>query len=351
MYPSEWWSGAAGGEAIDTIIAMTEFELEDRLSAPSQADIEAAGRVEGNLLVLGAAGKMGPSLARRVRRAMDSAGNKAEVITVSRGPLPLEGIRHIQCDLLAPKSLDSLPDTPNVIYMAARKFGSTGAPALTWAANTLLPGLVVQRFHKSKIVSFSTGNVYPLVPVESGGATEETPTDPIGEYAWSALGRERMFEHAASTWGTQSVILRLNYACELRYGVLVDLALQVLRGQAIPLAMGFANVIWQGDANSVCFRSLHSCSAPPFVLNLTGPETLSMREMALEFGKRFGKDVTFEGGEAPTALLSNAGKCHSLFGAPSVPVPTLVDWIADWVLAGGSLLNKPTHFQTRDGRF
>ncbi len=338
-------------KAIDTIVWMTEIELEDLLSAPSEADIEAARRVEGDLLLLGAAGKMGPSLARRVRRALDGAGNTAEVTTVSRSPLPLEGIRHMQCDLLAPNALNSLPDTPNVIYLAARKFGSTGSPAPTWAANTLLPGLVAQRFHKSRIVSFSTGNVYPLVPVESGGATEETPTDPIGEYAWSALGRERMFEYAATTWGTPSVILRLNYACELRYGILVDLAMQVLREQTIPLAMGYANVIWQGDANSVCFRSLHSCSAPPFILNLTGPETLSMREMALEFGRRFGKEVRFEGQEAPTALLNNASKCHTLFGPPTVPASQLLDWIADWVQQGGSLLNKPTHFQTRDGRF
>lgn len=330
---------------------MTEAQLEDLLSTPSQADIETAGRISGDILLLGAAGKMGPSLARRIRRALDAAGNSATVTTVSRSPLEIEGGAHLRCDMLEPNALEALPDAPNVIYMAARKFGSTGSPSPTWAANTLLPGLVAQRFRKSRIVSFSTGNVYPLVPVASGGATEETAPDPVGEYAWSALGRERMFDYAASTWATPSTILRLNYACELRYGVLVDLARQVLEGRPIPIAMGYANIIWQGDANSVTFRCLEHCATPPFILNLTGPETLRVRELAEEFGRRFGKTPIFEGVEAPTALLNNASKCHQIFGAPSVGVPQMMDWVCDWLQQGGPMLNKPTHFQTRDGKF
>lgn len=337
--------------SLDRINTMTEVQLEDLLSAPSEADIEAARKVAGDILLLGAAGKMGPSLARRIRRALDAAGNGAKVITVSRSPLAVEGVEHLQCDMLAPNALDTLPDASNVIYMAARKFGSSGSPAPTWAANTFLPGLVAQRYRNSRIVSFSTGNVYPLVPVASGGATEETAPDPVGEYAWSALGREHMFGYAAMTWGTASTILRLNYACELRYGVLVDLARQVLEERPIPIAMGYANVIWQGDANSVTFRCLEHCSNPPFILNLTGPETLSIRELAEEFGRRFGKQPVFEGTEAPNALLNNASKCHRLFGTPSVSVPQMIDWVSDWLQEGGALLNKPTHFQTRDGRF
>ena len=330
---------------------MTEVQLEDILAAPSEADIEAARALEGDILILGAAGKMGPSLARRVRRSIEAAGTKVRVTTVSRSALDLKGIDHIQCDMLAPGALETLPDAPNVIHMAARKFGSSGSPELSWAANTLLPGLVAQRFRRSRIVSFSTGNVYPLVPADSGGATEETPVDPVGEYAWSALGRERMFEYAAATWGTPVALLRLNYACELRYGVLVDIAMQVFHSRPVRLSMGHANVIWQGDANSVCFRSLAHCSAPPFVLNLTGPETLSVREVAREFGRRFGKEPIFEGQEAHDALLNNASRCHKLFGPPSVGVHEMVDWIAVWIQAGGPLLDKPTHFQTRDGRF
>ena len=330
---------------------MTEVQLDHLLSAPCDADIAAARALDGDILILGAAGKMGPSLARRVRRSIEAGGSRARVTTVSRSPLSLEGIEHICCDMLAPGALEALPDAPNVIHMAARKFGSSGSPELSWAANTLLPGLVAQRYRRSRIVSFSTGNVYPLVPVESGGATEATPLDPVGEYAWSALGRERMFEYASATWGTPVAILRLNYACELRYGVLVDIALQVFNSRPVRLAMGHANVIWQGDANSVCFRSLAHCSAPPFVLNLTGPETLSVREVAEEFGRRFGREPILEGAEAPDALLNNASRCHQLFGRPLVSLAEMMDWIADWIREGGPLLDKPTHFQTRDGRF
>jgi len=330
---------------------VTETQLEDLLSAPSRADVEAAAAVQGDILILGAAGKMGPSLARRIRRALDEAGSPAKVVTVSRGALEIEGVEHVRCDMLAPDALNALPDAPNVFYLAARKFGSTGDPAQTWAANVLLPALVARRYRASRIVSFSTGNVYPLVPVASGGATEATPTDPVGEYAWSALGRERMFDYAARTHGTPVTLLRLNYACEPRYGVLVDLATRILNEEPIDLSMGYVNVIWQGDANSVCFRSLAHCAAPPFLLNLTGPETLAVRDLALKLGARLGRAPQFISEPAPTALLNNAALCHEMFGPPLVTVDQMMEWIADWLVSGGRLLGKPTKFQVRDGRF
>jgi nucleoside-diphosphate-sugar epimerase len=335
-----------------------ETELEGVLSAPSAADIDALRALEGPLLILGAAGKMGPSLAHRARRALDAAGNNAAVIAVSRFSEPgvrerLESwnIQTIECDLLEPGALDKLPDAPNVIFMAARKFGSTGNPSLTWAINTYLPGLAAHRWRESRIVAFSSGNVYPLVPVSSGGATEQTPPDPIGEYAQSVLGRERMFDYVSRTYGTPVTLLRLNYAVELRYGVLVDIALKVRNRQPVDLNMGHVNVIWQGDANSVALRSLQRATSPPFILNLTGPETLRVRDIAREFGKRFGVEPHFTGAEHPTALLNNASLCHRLFGMPSLMAKDLMDLTAAWILRGGQTLGKPTHFEMREGKF
>ncbi|HNY39906.1 MAG TPA: NAD(P)-dependent oxidoreductase [Bryobacteraceae bacterium] len=330
---------------------MTSQQLENRLSAPSPGDVEFARRLDGDVLVLGAAGKMGPSLAHRVRRAMDEAGTRYQLITVSRSPLAVPGTRHIQSDLLADGALDALPDAPNVLFLAARKFGSTGAPEQTWSTNVLLPALVARRYRNSRIVSFSTGNVYPLTPVASGGPTEETLVDPVGEYAWSALGRERMFTYGSAQFGTKVTLLRLNYANELRYGVLVDIAVKVRDGVPVDVSMGHANIVWQGYANSVCFRSLGLASAPPAILNLTGPEILSVRELAMEFGKRLGREPVITGEEQPTALLNNAAKCHGLFGKPDVSVEELMGWVAEWVGSGGELLGKPTKFQVRDGKF
>ncbi len=336
----------------------TEAELESVLSAPSAADIDALRSLEGPLLVLGAAGKMGPSLAHRARRALDAAGNRAAVIAVSRFSNPEVrrqmqewGIETVECDLLEPGALERLPDAPNVIFMAARKFGSTDNPSLTWAINAYLPGLVAHRWRESRIVAFSSGNVYPLVPVSSGGATEQTPPDPIGEYAQSVLGRERMFDFVSRQYGTPVVLLRLNYAVELRYGVLVDIALKVRNRQPVDLNMGHVNVIWQGDANSVALRCLQRAASPPFVLNLTGPETLRVRDIAREFGRRFGVEPHFVGAEHPTALLSNASLCHRLFGHPSLRAQDLIDLTAAWILRGGPTLGKPTHFEMREGKF
>ncbi len=262
-----------------------------------------------------------------------------------------EGIETIACDLLAPGALHQLPEAPNVVFMAARKFGTAGGEHLTWAMNAYLPGLVAERFRHSRIVSFSTGNVYPLRPAVLGGAVEETPAAPVGEYGQSALGRERLFEYGSRTWGTPVAILRLNYACELRYGVLVDIARAVREGRPVALGMGLVNVIWQGDANSVCLRSFEHAASPPRVWNLTGPETLPVRYLAEEFGRRFGVAPVFQDEETGTALLSNAAAAHSAFGYPNVPVGWMIDWVAAWIADGHALHGKPTHFQVRDGKF
>ena len=337
----------------------TEPELEELLSRPDEKATEAMTALEGDLIILGAGGKMGPSLARLARRACDRAGISKRIIAVARftnSNLPAElakcGIETIACDLLEPEALRRLPDIPNVIFMAARKFGTSGDAHMTWAMNTYLPGLVADRYRASRIVAFSTGNVYPLRSISEGGASETTPVDPVGEYAQSALGRERMFEYGSARWGTRGVILRLNYAVELRYGVLVDIGLAVFERRPVSLAMPCVNVIWQGDANSWCLRSFAHCQAPPLTLNITGPETLSVRQLAVEFGKLFGVEPTFAPGpEATSALLNDAGKARDLFGKPNVGTGELITWIADWIRSEGTLLNKPTHFQTRDGRF
>jgi len=336
----------------------TEDELEELLSRPTEADVECMASMDGDIVILGVGGKMGPSLARLVRRAVDEAGSSKRVIGVSRfsepglaAELQSAGISTISCDLLERSELEKLPNVPNVIYMAARKFGTTGSEHLTWAMNTLLPAFVAERFKESRIVAFSTGNVYPLVPVSSGGATESTRVEPVGEYAQSALGRERMFEYASARWKSPVTLLRLNYAVELRYGVLVDIGRAVFERCPVDLHMGFVNVIWQRDANSVCLRALGHCQSPPRILNVTGPAILSVRSIAEEFGKRFGIPVAFTGEEAPTALLSNAAECHRLFGLPTVTPTEMIELIADWVSAGAASLGKPTHYQTRNGRF
>ena len=340
-------------------LIQTEAELEERLSRPSDADIASVKSLEGDILVLGAGGKMGPSLARLARRAVESAGLKKRVIAVARftdqsltSKLRADGIEVIASDLLEPGALGELPDVANVVFMAARKFGTSGAEYLTWALNTYLPGLVAERYRNSRIVAFSTGNVYPLRRIAQGGATESsTPPAPVGEYAQSALGRERMFEYGSNRWGTKAAILRLNYANDLRYGVLVDIGRAVYEGRPVNVRMGLVNVIWQGDANSVCLRAFAHCQSPPLVINLTGPETLGVRAIAEEFGKHFGQEPRFDGEESDTALISDARLCSHLFGHPSVAVQQLIEWTANWIKVGGAVLNKPTHFEVRDGKF
>jgi len=334
-------------------------ELEDHLSRPTEADAAAMSALNGDLLILGVGGKMGPSLARLARRAAALAGADVRIVAVARfsnaslpAQLAAQGIESITCDLLEPGALSSLPEIPNVIFMAARKFETSGSEHLTWAMNTFLPGLVAERYRNSRIVAFSTGNVYPLRSVSEGGAVESTPVGPVGEYAQSALGRERMFENGSHRWGTRTAILRLNYAVELRYGVMVDIGRAVFERRPISLAMPYVNVIWQRDANSWCLRSFAYCQSPPFVLNITGPETLSVRELALEFGQHFGIEPIFRPElEGSTSLLNNAAKAGELFGRPTATPAEMIGWIADWIRHGGVMLNKPTHFQTRDGKF
>jgi nucleoside-diphosphate-sugar epimerase len=333
-------------------------ELEEFLSRPSEADISAIARLDGDLLILGAGGKMGPSLARRARRAADKSGVRKNIIAVARfsenqlrAGLTSGGIETLAVDLLQPGALSKLPDTPNVVFMAARKFGTTGSEDLTWAMNTFLPGLVAERYRASRIVAFSTGNVYPLRDAMQGGAIESTPVAPQSEYAQSALGRERMFEYGSRQWGTAVTILRLNYAIDLRYGVLLDIGTAVFERRPVDLRMAFVNIIWQGDANSVCLQSFAHCQAPPLILNLTGPETLSVKFLAEQFGHRFNVQPTFVSDEMPTALLSNAARAHQMFGYPSVTSTQMIDWTAAWISSGGPRLNKPTHFEVRDGKF
>jgi nucleoside-diphosphate-sugar epimerase len=339
----------------------SEQELDDVLSAPSEADCAVMRASAGGLLILGAGGKMGPSLARRARRAADAAGISKRIVAVSRfldraaeRQLQDAGIETIRADLLDFSQLARLPDAENVIFMAGRKFGSAGASrmaSLTWASNAYLPARVAERYCNARIVAFSSGNVYPFVPAGSGGATEETAPDPVGEYAQSVLARERMFEFFSARYGTRVCLLRLNYAVELRYGVLRDIGIRVFEGRPVQVSMGHFNAIWQGDANSVCLRSLALCESPPAVLNVSGPETLSVRETARRFGQLFGREPVFEGREADTALLNNAARCHRLFGVPSVSADAAIVWTAAWIRDGGPGWDKPTHFETRDGRF
>jgi nucleoside-diphosphate-sugar epimerase len=336
----------------------TEAELDDWLSRPTPGDVAAVAALDGDLLLLGAGGKMGPSLARLARRACDAAGVRRRVFAVSRFRTPglatalaAHGVEPIRCDLLDPSKLASLPEAPNVVLMAGQKFGTTGDPATTWALNAYLPAAVVQRFPAARIVVFSTGNVYPLVPVTGGGATEDDPLEPIGEYAQSALARERLVTYFGTRQRTPVAILRLNYAVELRYGVLRDVADRVATRQPVDVAMGWVNVIWQRDANSVALRALAACAVPPLVLNVTGPERLRVRDLAARLGALLGVAPVFAGREAGTALLSDASRCRALFGPPTVGVATALEWVAEWVRGGGSSLAKPTHFDERGGRF
>ncbi len=336
----------------------TEAQLESYLSEPTDEVIAALAALEGDVLILGVGGKMGPTLAKQAKRAIDCAGIAKSVIGVSRFStrgvqenLQAAGIETIAADLLSEKSLQDLPDTQNVILMAGRKFGSTGNESLTWAMNGYMPGRVAEKFRNSRLAVFSTGNVYPLTPISHGGATENSRVAPIGEYAQSCLSRERICTYFSSEFGTPMAILRLNYAIDLRYGILLDIAEKVYAEEPISLEMGNVNVIWQGDANAVALRAFAHCQSPPLILNVTGPETVSVRYLASCFGIRFNKSPRFEGEEAETALLSNASRCHQLFGYPRVSLGEMIEWIAEWVRIGGTTLHKPTHFEVRDGKF
>ncbi|HXX95466.1 MAG TPA: NAD-dependent epimerase/dehydratase family protein [Planctomycetota bacterium] len=336
----------------------TEAELEEDLSRPTPEAVRDLSSLQGDLVLLGVGGKMGPTLARMARRALDQAGKKNAVIGVarfsnprSRESLEAAGVRTVPCDLFHREEVMKLPEAGAVIFMAGQKFGTTGAEAATWATNAYLPALVSERYGGRPTVAFSTGNVYPLVPVGGGGATEETPPGPVGEYAQSALGRERMFEYFSRSSGTPVAIYRLNYAVELRYGILLEVALKVWRGTPLDLRMGYVNVLWQGDANAVALRMLQTVQSPPAVWNVTGREVVPVRDLAGRFGELLGRRPVLEGREEPTALLSNPGKALARFGPPRVGLDQAVQWVAHWVKKGGATLGKPSHFETRDGKF
>jgi nucleoside-diphosphate-sugar epimerase len=343
----------ASGEHVDA--PRDETELEERLSQPSDALTASLAAVPGDILVLGAGGKMGPSLARMARRADPSR----RVIAVSRWSnraaaeaLEAHGVETVGADLLAPRELAALPDAPNVVFMAGQKFGTTGAPTATWAMNAAVPAFVAERFAGARTVVFSTGNVYPLTPPARGGSRETDPPAPVGEYAFSCLARERIFGAAVARHRTPTSIVRLNYAHDLRYGVLTDLALRVARREPIDLAMGYVNVIWQGDANAFALAALARAATPdPFVVNVAGPETLRVADLARALGERLGTEPVFTGTEGADALLSDASRMRELLDHPLLPVTTLLDWVASWVRGGGPLLGKPTSFERRDGRF
>ena len=333
-------------------------QLEELLSEPSAGVVRTLSRLEGDIVLLGVGGKMGPSLARMARRASDAAGVPRRIIAVSRfssgtleKQLQSHNIETIRCDLLDPDQVAGLPDAPNVVFMTGMKFGSTGQESLTWAMNCHLPAIVCRKYRHSRIVAFSTGNVYGLSPVTHGGSREDDPLNPVGEYAQSCLGRERMFEHFSRQWEIPTAILRLNYAVELRYGVLMDIAQKVHAGQPIDLSMGNFNALWQGDANAMALQAFDHVANPPCVLNLAGPELLSVRQLGEEFGRLLGVPVQFEGDEAPDALLSNGQRAHRLFGYPRVPTEQLLRWIAEWLQRGGPTHGKPTHFEVRDGKY
>lgn len=339
----------------------SEENIEEALSRPSPATVETLSRLDGNLAVLGAGGKMGPTLALLLRRALDAAGAAAArrmVFAVSRFSDPrareaLEkgGVRTVEADLLEPSAYARLPAVAHAYFLAGMKFGASAHEDLTWAMNTHVPALVAQHYRASRLVVFSTANVYPFVPPASGGADEDTPPAPVGEYAMSCLGRERIVQHFSRRHGTAAVIVRLSYANEPRYGVIVDLTRTILAGQPVDLGMGWVNLIWQGDANDLIARSIALAASPPCVLNVTGPEPLSVRELAQRIGELTGRPVRFTGSEAPLALLADTQRCRRLLGSPRVGVEPMLSWITAWVAGGGRVLGKPTKFQVRDGRF
>ena len=312
-------------------------------------------RTQGDILVLGVGGKMGPTLARMAKRAAP----QRRVIGVARFSEPglrerlgAWGVECIACDLLERAALERLPRAPNVVFMAGHKFGAAGNAAFTWAMNVGVPYMVAETFRASRIVAFSTACVYPYADVTGRGAAEDAPAlPPPGDYATSCVGREKAFEYGSLKHGTPGRLLRLEYAIDLRYGVLHDVGSKVHAGEPVDVTMGHVNVIWQGDANEQALRLLAHCTAPSSPLNVSGPEVLSVRALAAEFGKRFGRSPVLTGREAPTAWLVDTRAAQQLFGAPRVPLAQMIDWQADWIRRGGASLGKPTHFETRDGQF
>jgi len=339
---------------MNDITALDESGLEDVLSEPADATKNVLADLSGDIVVLGAGGKMGPTLAMMLRKAAP----ERNIYAVSRfsdktarARIERVGLKTIELDLLDESQYAKLPRAQNVFFLAGMKFGSSGNQPLTWAMNSFVPALVARHYKDSKIVVFSTGNVYPLVGIDSPGATEDTAPGPIGEYAQSCLGRERMFEYFSQLHGTAVTIVRLNYANEPRYGIIVDLTTKILNDEPIDLTMGAVNLIWQRDANDYIIRAITLAKSPAAILNVTGPDTIGVRRLAEQIGRELGREPRFVSQETKTALLSDASRCSSTFGRPQMTVEEMVSAIARWVASGKKTLNKPTKYDVRDGKF
>ena len=329
--------------------------VEDFMTTPSDALIADLARIPGDIMVLGVGGKMGPTLARLAKRA--APGKRVMGVARFSEPgvreaLVKAGVEPVAADLLDRAQLEKLPKAANIVFMAGRKFGAAGDVPLTWAMNVQVPAMVAEVFKDSRIVAFSTGCVYPFVPVESGGASEDVPpVPPPGDYAVTCAGRERMFEYFSAKYGTPGRLFRLNYAIDMRYGVLHDIGRKVRDGETIDLSMGHVNVIWQGDANTVALRCLAHATTPTTPINVTGPETIEVRWLAGEFGKLLGKSPKLTGTPAATGWLNDSRRMVKEFGPPSVPLATMIEWTADWLARDMVTINKPTHYEVRDGRY
>ncbi len=335
-----------------------EEVLDEILSIPDPALIDFMKKIDGDVAILGIGGKMGPTLGRLAVNAVREAGVKKDVFGVSRFSnaearqhLENWGVKTISCDLMDRKAVAGLPDFKNIVYMAGRKFGTEGAENQTWAMNVLVPGIVGERFRDSRITAFSTGCVYPLVGVHTGGCTEEVTPLPVGEYAQSCLGRERIFEYCSRTYGTKVLLFRLNYAIDLRYGVLHDIGRQVWNEEPVTNTVGHFNVIWQGDANRIALLSLGLAASPAAPLNVTGPETVGVEYIAERFAQLMHKKVTYSGVSADRCYLNNSAKSIKLFGYPRVSLASMIEWQADWLMRGGRSFGKPTHFEVNNGKF
>lgn len=337
------------------VTTLDERGLEDMLSEPTEETRKAVASLDGDIVILGAGGKMGPTLAMMLKKA---SANRKTIYAVSRFSDPSvkeriqqAGVKTVKADLLDDSAYPQLPDVENVFYLVGMKFGATGHQPLTWAQNTFVPTLAARHYRAARIVAFSTGNVYPLAAVSSGGAMEETAPDPIGEYAQSCLGRERMFQYFSQLYGTPVTLIRLNYANEPRYGIIVDLTLKILNGEPIDLTMPAVNLIWQRDANDYIIQSMSLAKSPSVILNVTGPDTVSIRQLAEQIGNQLGKKTEFVSQEAETALLSNASECFNLFGYPKMTLNEMISVIVKWVASGKTVLSKPTKYDIRNGKF
>ena len=336
----------------------TEQKLDELLTTPSDALVEDIKKIKGDIMILGAGGKMGPSLAILAKKAVVKAGINKRVIAVSRFSDPIakqlltdNQVEMISIDLLDIEALNALPEVENIIYMAGKKFGTDGDEWRTWGMNSTLPAFVGYKFRNSNIVAFSTGNVYPIAPTLTGGCTEKDKPEPIGEYPMSCLARERAFEYAANTYGTKVFLYRLSFALDLRYGVLYDIAERVYNSKAINLGNSVFNCVWQGWANEVAIRALLHATAPMTVMNVTGPEMYSTRKVAEKFGEYFDKEPIFVGKEEDSAYIMDPSIAMETFGYPSVSANTLIRWQSEWIKEEGRVLNKPTHFEERAGKY